>query len=1410
MKKSGIILFLIHSYALVCAQSTATWRNKTTERKLAFIEYKYTSGEYQEAVQESKTWLSKAEKNSSVPAIYIVRAKIDQAYAHYAALQFDKANSACQEASLLNEQSSDVESKFNGLLLIAGYKTETGDLISALNDLSKAENLLSSAGSETKSFDLTFLKAKILIKKGFVHEPLKLLSQQEDYRLEMASGLNVNVEQSMAVDQKYDYMLRKEKYAELAHLKIIALISSGSFEQAEFLISKNKAWLSSNLGAAHPLYREMQERSAEICMLKHEYDKASYLYSEAYVATSFPDYEQNKISNLSQLIIASAYAGQKVKFKNYLRRLEMYAFRNLGFIDPFQLAYEYSASYNSFIEGDFTEADSRLMRLKSNFSFLPSFHPMAIAMEELTASIALKSGDLKKQNESLTRLSEIKRKYYGEDAPAFHAAQLSLALFEIHYGKDFGKAERIFSNSYTAIVKKEIMKESLANMFYLSAYAELFGKTDRYDSAMVNAQEAKAIARTLYSENSAEYLLEFSVFIEYQILSGKYKEGFENLEKAFNLSDEIKDGDPAFLQRSYMIVARLLSMKGDFERSQALLDKAYKLSLGGYEKQLLAEAETLEELASLYLQTGSYYRAEKALMKSLLIKEQKLEKSSPLLIHTYQELARLNLLNGNYTVGEQYLKKASGISSEVFGRNSLIFAECQLIYSEYYLSIGDFKKAGVACNEAGEIELKILGPGNLKRAEILSRLAFIRSKIPTYNSNEIEDLYSEAAGLIKEALGADNPLYINLIQKQAQFYISINNPDKSDILLNEAEKFWIAKLGGNNKYVAEIILLRGDVAYSKSSYELAEQNYNKARNLYGSVFNENHPLYIQASGKLARVYYMQKHTDKALAIMDDIIPKYLDYITKYFPSLSFKEKKKFWNNIKDEFDFYNFIAVSVYQKEKPKLSGRVYDNIISTKALLLNSDIKVRRSIISSKDSVLIGYYNEWVAQKEYLTNALSLTRQQLADQNIDMRLIEGRIETLEKEINKHSELFSAQEKQQELSWRSIAASLKENEYAVEILRCRHFNKIFTDTVIYAGLVISAKTNDHPDMVIFPEGNAMEKKYFKYYRNAAIQKVDDKYSYNAYWKPVKSIIPDGATIYLSSDGVYNQLNVEMMQESEGPFVLDQNQIVALTNTKDLLFRAVPEKKKAIRENRKEVTGTYVLCGNPDFYSGKKEIDHKTLAALPGAEKELLDINTLLAAAGKPTLTYLNAFITEDTLLYLRDPKVFHIATHGYFREPSGSEEDDLASDPLLNSGLILYGGGDIVNDPENTFVNSKAGVLTAYEATNLHFDNTELVVLSACETGRGEVQAGEGVYGLQRSFLIAGADAVVMSLFKVNDEVTQKLMLSFYDKWLKTGDKRKSFADAKKEIKRDYGSAIYWGVFVMVEGKPQDILLSHP
>jgi CHAT domain-containing protein len=172
---------------------------------------------------------------------------------------------------------------------------------------------------------------------------------------------------------------------------------------------------------------------------------------------------------------------------------------------------------------------------------------------------------------------------------------------------------------------------------------------------------------------------------------------------------------------------------------------------------------------------------------------------------------------------------------------------------------------------------------------------------------------------------------------------------------------------------------------------------------------------------------------------------------------------------------------------------------------------------------------------------------------------------------------------------------------------------------------------------------------------------------------------------------------------------------------------------------------------------------------------------------------------------LESPKIFHVATHGFTTptvekvensELTGSEAE-LNENPLMKTGLLLKGAGDIL-DKTNYNYNIESGILTAYEAMSLNLDKTDLVVLSACETGLGEIANGEGVYGLQRAFLVAGAKVLIMSMFKVDDEATQKLVLNFYKKWLTTTNMRQSFVDAKKELRVEYPEPIYWGAFMMI------------
>jgi CHAT domain-containing protein len=205
-----------------------------------------------------------------------------------------------------------------------------------------------------------------------------------------------------------------------------------------------------------------------------------------------------------------------------------------------------------------------------------------------------------------------------------------------------------------------------------------------------------------------------------------------------------------------------------------------------------------------------------------------------------------------------------------------------------------------------------------------------------------------------------------------------------------------------------------------------------------------------------------------------------------------------------------------------------------------------------------------------------------------------------------------------------------------------------------------------------------------------------------------------------------------------------------------------------------------------------------ISALPGTQVEIEKIAPLF---GEHTSVYTELNATERAAKRVSNPRVLHFATHGYFLEDAtsgGSTAATYFSNPLLNAGLILSGAENFLRTGNPINIDGDDGILTAFEAMNLNLDNTQLVVLSACETALGDVQNGEGVYGLQRAFKLAGTQSIVMSLWNVDDEATQQLMTSFYEELLQTGDQYAAFRKAQQRTKEKYPSPFYWGAFIMV------------
>ncbi len=334
---------------------------------------------------------------------------------------------------------------------------------------------------------------------------------------------------------------------------------------------------------------------------------------------------------------------------------------------------------------------------------------------------------------------------------------------------------------------------------------------------------------------------------------------------------------------------------------------------------------------------------------------------------------------------------------------------------------------------------------------------------------------------------------------------------------------------------------------------------------------------------------------------------------------------------------------------------------------------------------------------------------------------------------------------------------------------------------------------------------------------------DLEFFYNNFWKPIATKISDKKRIYVSLGGVYNNINLNTLYNPEsGKYLLEEKDIHIVNSARDFVLSKEREKKI--------VTSTKAsLYGFPDF-NGNSSISIDTLnylastrnlsqnwidsltrgnmkaSPLPGTKIEIENISSTFNKNGWTVSSYTQSAASETNLKKEKSPRVLHIATHGYFFPDVPMEKDNtrflgmdrqqVVQDPMLRSGLLFAGANITLKGEESKGEN---GLLSAAEASLLDLRETELVVLSACETGRGEVKNSEGVYGLRKAFSDAGAQNIIMSLWKVDDEVTQEFMSRFYEIWL--DDKksiREAFNKTQLEIKAKYPQPYYWGAFILV------------
>lgn len=1248
-------------------------------------------------------------------------------------------------------------------------------------------------------------EARVLLEQGYYRDALTFIDEElmnlQGLTNEVISFVDQDGNMQSVSLSKSERVANYREYARLLTLKGNIFRKQGNYTSSDSAFLFAESWILSKLKRndlvlAENLYwqtRMLDENGAQR-LPESQYEKAARIASKSVKPSHniFVDIQENLIKHLIR-------TRQRAKAGNVERIFEKsnrkyYGRFSFHYIKVATLQLEYA-----FVDQNFRNLERNTLKLLNATDLIPSHHPERIKWLEFLHRVALVDQDLEKAYFYLQGALDLKAQLYGTEAPEYHFSRLDLGHFFLHYTDSIKQAQAIFDESFHQIIDKEITPGHVKYLDYLADLATLYELNDQYDKANAAVDQMALVARTKYDNEDIEYGKALHRVADLQIKIGQYGKALVNLNEADEILSGFRDkNELVFQARVHESMARLFAIYGLFDEAQSKLALAAKLRKRAERTGDSQNVSSLDEQAILYTQMGSFRTAEKILDKVFKYKRKVFGSESLRLIVPITTSARLQLISGDYSEAEKNARRAYTMAVRTYSETSTKVTGPLSVITDVYITIGDYEKAESQLNQIISIQEREFGRDHIEVALSLAKLGLVKF-YQEKEHEEIEALYEEALKIIRENLGDSNPNYAEVLKNLAALYISDNRLAEATAALEQAQKIWEDRLGRrNNINLASIYLLHGDIFYARRNYDDATKQYNKAKRLFDKFFSKEHPEYVKTLSRLAKVYYMNGDQRLAKKTIEDVIENYNQFIQNYFPALSEREKAKFWNTIKADYEFFNTMAISLRERY-PELIESVYNNALLTKALLLNSSIKMRQRIVNSSDELLKTKYTEWLAKKELMTSILSMSQGEIEENNLNPTQLATEVELLEKELSERSEAFSQGFENDLITWEDVRGALQPNEVAIEMIRFRYFDQTFTDSVIYAVLYVKPEFKKGPEVVLLNNGAEMEGDYLHYYRNSIKYRLADQFSYDIFWRPIASAVGVTSTMYLSVDGVYNQINVEAIPTGENKYVIDNSNIILVSNTKDIYTQTLTS-ENVIEEQRA------VMFGDPQFYV--RNVNYRPsgkISDLPGTNEEVQELKELLNNNGWITQQYLEGAATEVQVKQLENPKVFHIATHGFF-EPGKNidqlpgvsvSEAEAYQNPLLRTGLLLRGAGNLLDQTDFNF-NLDDGILTAYEAMNLNLDYTDLVVLSACETGLGEIAIGEGVYGLQRAFLVAGAKSLIMSLFKVPDEATQKLMVKFYQKWLETGNKRQAFIEAKKEIRNEFQEPYYWGAFIMI------------
>ena len=977
----------------------------------------------------------------------------------------------------------------------------------------------------------------------------------------------------------------------------------------------------------------------------------------------------------------------------------------------------------------------------------------------------------------------------------------------------------------------------------LNNLGNLYLEMDRLEEAEPLFAQCLQIRERLIGKENEQYADALSNSGNLRKLQGRYQEA----EAYYRDALQIVEKRFGKLHREY---ARILNNLGnlyritnDFDSAEALLVEAFQIRSTILGKAHPDYARNLASLANLYKEIGRYEQALPMYDEALLVQEKVFGVQHPNYAVTLHNKAVLLRIMGKYFEAERQYLRVLEIQEKSIGKKTDAYANSLRNLGFLYHLLGRDEEGIRSLCEARDIFGQLHGLSHQEFAVTQADIAAVYTQTEQYAL--AEQLYKKALPVLEEKLGDQNKAYFLRLQNQAMLFSRLLKHDTALTILHQIKN----RFPENNKTTQEYGHLLYNIAFINlrmGRLPEAERSFRESAKIYAAFSATQDPGLVNAKHMLGLLLGFSGRQDTATSLLISAHQEDINYLTLSLGYLSESELSSYLSTFALHSDLF-FSVNQIFGDSNAPLREKSFDKALFFKNFSL--DAVNRRICLSQSDSTLQISRDIAVYRRRMLQELSKLPAERSAARILEW---EEKADNLEKELVRTVAGYG--ELTRQVSWKDVQQHLRADEAALELVSYRYHNPWKTDSILYAALVLlPADTAPHV-IPLFEErqlqallnrpelGEELTVKSL-YASNSELLKL--------LWTPLEPLLRNVKTVYYSPAGLLHRVNPAALRDADKRYLSESRAWVRVGSTRELIAGRLADRSYALDPAnsataavwggiRYDMDSTAFAAANPlnptatplpeferkdDKFRFLVEDGAPALSArlhgaddagwkpLDGSAREAEQIGQLLQKAGFQTEVLSEYSASEERFKSLGQeapsPRILHVATHGFaYPDPKKTPQQRLSgeepvykiqNDPMLRAGLLLA-GANYYWAAKRPLQNREDGVLVAYEVRDLNLRNTELSVLSACQTGLGDVVGSEGVYGLQRAFRIAGAKFLIVSLWQVPDEQTRALMRLFYENWTDKGESlRDAFNHAQVTLREQEPNPYMWAGFLLIE-----------